>query len=124
MKYKVAFLNKPLAYYNQDVEEVNRGVRRVHAPKNHMLWNVDFLAEEEKSNPDYKQLIDNLRIYGLLSYFLSKEYHEVAKQELAKVDWNKQPEKTWRQYHQPLAWLRVKYAMLKIGARIKLMLVK
>lgn len=124
LKYKVAFLNKPLAYYNQDVEEVNRGVRRVHAPKNHMLWNVDFLAEEEKSNPDYKQLIDNLRIYGLLSYFLSKEYHEVAKQELAKVDWNKQPEKTWRQYHQPLAWLRVKYAMLKIGARIKLMLVK
>ena len=52
LKYKTAFLNKPLAYYNQDVDAANRGVGRLHKPAEHMLWNVDFLAEEEKNNPD------------------------------------------------------------------------
>lgn len=118
-KYKVAFLNKPLAYYNQDVDAANRGVGRLHKPEEHMLWNVDFLAEEEKTNPDYKQLIDNLRTYGLLPYYLSKEYHEAAKQELKKVDWSKQPEKTRKQYSKPLSVLRLEFALRRIASNCK-----
>ena len=94
LKYKVFFLNKPLAFYNQDVDAANRGVGRLHQPKCHMLWNLDFLADEEKSNPDYKQLVDNLRSYALYPYFLSRKYHEFARLELDKVDWSKQPKKT------------------------------
>lgn len=119
LQHKVAFLNKPLAYYNQDVDAANRGVGRLHKPTEHMLWNVDFLTEEEKTNPDYKQLIDNLRTYGLLPYYLSKEYHEAAKRELEKVDWNMQPQKTRKQYSKPIAVLRLENRLLKTAARIK-----
>lgn len=119
LKYKVAFLNKPLAYYNQDVDVANRGVGRLHQPEEHMLWNVDFLSEEEKNNQDYKQLIDNLRTYSLFPYYLSKVYHEAAKQELEKVDWKRQPEKVKKQYEKPLALLRVEERIKRCGVGIK-----
>lgn len=119
LKYKVAFLNKPLSFYNQDVDAANRGVGRLHKPAEHMLWNVDFLAEEEKTNLDYKLLIDNLRTYGLLPYYLSKEYYDAARQELAKVDWSRQRVKTRKQYSKPIAVLRLENRLLKTAARIK-----
>lgn len=123
LKYKVAFMNKPLSYYNQDVDGANRGVGRLHCPEYHMLWNLGFLADEEKRNLDYKQLIDNLRTYSIYPYFLSREYHDAAAQELAKVDWNKQPIATRRLYSRPLAWLRVNYAIKKTGSMVKQRLV-
>lgn len=119
LKYKVAFLNRPLSYYNQDVDLTNRGVGRLHKPEEHMLWNVDFLAEEENNNLDYKQLIDNLRVYGLKPYFLSREYHNDAMHELAKVNWNGQPVKTKREYDQPLVCLRIKYKLYAAGSAVK-----
>jgi hypothetical protein len=119
LKYKVAFLNKPLAYYNQDVDVAHRGVGHLHQPKYHMLWNLSDLELEEKSNHDLKQLIDNLRVYGLLPYYLSREYHEDAQRELAKVDWNKQLAETRRQYHQPLVISRLFSELKTIGSRAK-----
>ena len=115
LKYKVAFLNKPLSFYNQDVEVVNRGIGHLHDPQNNMLWNVGFLTDEEKCNPDYKQLIDNLRTYGLMPYYLSMDYHEAAVQELAKVNWGKQSLSTRREYRQPLTWLRMQFGIRKLG---------
>lgn len=119
LKYKVVLINRPLSFYNQDVDSANRGVGRLHNPEEHMLWNVDFLAEEEKINPDYKQLIDNLRTYGLLPYYLSRKYHEAAKQELKKVDWSRQPEKTRKQYSKPLSVLRLEFALRRIASNCK-----
>lgn len=124
LKYKVAFLNKALAYYNQDVDIANRGVGRLHKPTEHMLWNLEFLSEEEKTNPDYKQLIDILRTYGLLPYYLSTGYHSLAKQELAKVDWEKQPEKNKNLYKKPFFILKCREMFLKYGSLIKRKLVK
>ncbi|MFR9636421.1 MAG: glycosyltransferase family A protein [Rikenellaceae bacterium] len=54
LKYPVALLNRQLAYYNQDVDLKSRAVGRLHDPKTHMLWNLDYLSEEESKNPDYK----------------------------------------------------------------------
>lgn len=119
LKYKVAFLNKPLANYNQDVDGENRGVGRLHDPRNHMLWNLGFLADEEKGNTDLKQLLDNLRTFSLMPYLLSKKYHDEARRELDKVEWTKQPEKVTKVYHQPLFLLRAKQAMNRIGLSIK-----
>lgn len=108
LKYKVAFLNKPFSNYNQDVDVVNRGVGRLHKPENHMLWNLEYLEEEERTNPDYKQLIDNLRAYGLFPYYLSEKHHESAKTELAKVDWSRQPAKYRKLYRMPIGCLKIK----------------
>ena len=120
LKYKVAFLNKPLAYYNQDVEAANRGVGRLHRPEHHMLWNVGFLEDEEKVNPDYKQLIDNLRTYGLFPYYLSKDYNEAAKKELEKVDWSTQSNAVKRQYQYPMLFQRINYAVRRVGSKMKM----
>lgn len=119
LKHKVAFLNKPLAYYNQDVDVANRGTNHLHRPDAHMLWNLGFLDEEEKTNPDYKELIDNLRVNGLFYHYLAPEYHELAKKELSKVDWDKQSVKVRRQYNQPLPLLRIVVAVKRLGSRIK-----
>lgn len=119
LKYKVAFLNKPLAFYNQDVDVANRGVGRLHKPEEHMLWNLGVLEEKERANPDYKQLIDNLRVDGLLQYYLSRVYHEAAERELEKVDWERQPKKAKRQYQQPLIWLKLKHGLKKLGSMTK-----
>lgn len=119
LKYKVAFLNIPLAYYNQDVDTANRGVGKLHNTQEHMLWNLTDIEPLEKSNPDYKQLIDNLRVYGLLPYYLSKEYHKDAGEELSKVDWKKQPLKAWNQYHLPWKVARIIYHTKMMGSEIK-----
>ena len=119
LKYKVAFLNKPLSFYNQDVETANRGVGRLYKPQDHMLWNLDFLKNEEKTNPDYKQLVDNLRAYGLMPYYISKEYHNDAKIELDKVDWNQQPLRITRLYQKPIWFLKFLQTFMRLGSKIK-----
>lgn len=124
LKYKVLFLNKHLSYYNQDVEGVNRGVGLLHMPENHMLWNLDFLSEEEKKNSDLKQLIDNLRTYELMSYCLSRQFRDKARQELAKVDWAQQPNRMRKLYKMPLFVLYCRAVLLRCGSFIKRRLIK
>ncbi|MBR5081420.1 MAG: glycosyltransferase family 2 protein [Bacteroidales bacterium] len=119
LKYQVAFLNKPLSFYNQDVDVLNRGTNRLHNPQNHMLWNLSDLEPLEKSNKDYKLLIDNLRTYSLLPYYLSSAYQEAAKKELAKVDWSRQPIKTRIKYKKPLVLLRMENSVRSFGSKIK-----
>lgn len=124
LKHKVAFLNMPLSNYNQDVDIAQRGIGRLRDPQTHMLWNLDYLAEEEKTNNDYKQLIDNLRTYSLMPYYLSKEYRAAAKQELAKVDWSKQPSRINKEYRRPIWFLRSKRRFMKLGSKVKQWLIK
>jgi glycosyltransferase involved in cell wall biosynthesis len=119
LSHKVTFLDEPLSYYFQDSDPVWRGTGHLTDPKVHMLWNLDYLSEEEKRNPDYKQLIDNLRTYSLLPYYLSDRYRKAAKQELAKVDWKKQPRKTRSLFRYPVWLLKLRRRFLKTGSKIK-----
>ena len=119
LKYKVAFLNKPLSYYNQDVDVSNRGIGHLRKPEEHMLWNLTDLEPLEQTDQDYKQLVDNLRVYDLYPYFLSRDYHAAAAKELEKVDWEHQPRETQKRYQRPLAIQRINYALRKMGSRLK-----
>lgn len=119
LKYDVVFSNKALFFYNQDVEIKNRGVGPLHHPKHHMLWNLDTLSKEERTNPDYKRLIDNLRTYELMPYYLSSEYRKYARKELAKVDWELQPSRVRALYQMPVFLLRCRQAFLQCGSWIK-----
>lgn len=119
LKHKVVLLNKPLSNYNQDVDITYRGTHHLREPKEHMLWNLGYLESEEKNNPDYKQLIDNLRTYGLLPYLLTHQYHNAAQQELDKVDWNRQPTKTRQLYQRPIFYLKIRMHILKMGSKLK-----
>lgn len=87
LKYRVAFLNKPLAFYNQDVEAVNRGVvRKGYDPDSFMTFHFDQFQEEEKRNHDLKVLLDRLRVYSLLRFRLINAHPERVNKEIAKVD--------------------------------------
>jgi len=119
LKYKVAFLNKPLAYYNQDVDAVNRGVGKLYEPQEHMLWNLTDLEPQEGLNKDYKNLVDALRVNGLMEYYLSPKFGNAAKKELDKVDWNLQRTKVLKQYRKPLFWLRCENRLKILGSRLK-----
>lgn len=119
LKYKVAFLNKPLAYYNQDVDLVNRAVGKMYEPQEHMLWNLTDLEPFEEDNKDYKLLVDALRVNGLLKYYISPKYGDAAKKELDKVDWKLQRTKVLKQYRKPLIWLRCENRLKIIGSRLK-----
>lgn len=124
LQSKIAFLNEPLSFYFQDSDPKWKLVGRLHDPSVHMLWNIDYLYEEERCNPDYKRLIDRLRVYSLYPYFLSREYHDAASNELAKVDWDKQSKRVQSLYHLPLFWLRCRQLLLKYGSSIKQSLIK
>lgn len=124
IKYKVAFLNEALSNYFQDSDFAWRAVGHLTEPQHHMLWNLDYLADVEKTNPDYKQLIDNLRTYSLLPYYLSERYRDIAKKELEKIDWNKQPNRTRRLYKTPILFLVVRKYFLSIGSKIKQWLIR
>lgn len=119
LKYKVAFLNKPLSYYFQDLPASQRAVGRLHDPKTHMLWGLDDLEPVEKTNEDYKRLIDKLRVTGLYQYYLDKRYKNAAIQELKKVDWGKQPLSVRLRYKMPVVLLRMWYSFMVFGSKVK-----
>lgn len=121
---KVAYLDEPLACYFQDSNPVWRGTGHLTDPQAHMLWNLGYLEPEEKTNPDYKRLIDELRVNGLLSYYLSDKYRETARTELAKVDWSKQPLKIRMRFKSPVSILRFRKTVKKHGSRIKQTIIK
>ena len=135
LHYPVAFCEKPLAYYNNDVPASLRATRNLHAPQYHMIFNLESLESEIENlslvhsfTPSlitsWKQLIDKLRVSGLMDYWLSDEYHAAAATELAKVDWSKQPKNAKAQYEKPLWYLKAKRRFMQIGSWCKQELIR
>lgn len=108
LKYKVVFLNKPLAYYNQDVEVTERGVKtKGYDPDSFMTFHFDCLVEDEKTNPELKVLLDKMRVYSLLRFRFENVYSERVEAEIAKVDFSN-VDKIYRFYYKApyaLVWL-------------------
>ena len=107
LKYKVAFLNKPLSYYNQDVEDVNRGVvKKGYDPDSFMTFHFAQFEEQEKTDHDLKVLLDRLRVYSLLRFRLINAHKNRVDQEIAKVDFSNVDKKYWFYYKlpYPLIW--------------------
>ena len=131
LKYKVAFCEKPLAYYNNDVPAHLRATRNLHAPKHHMLFNLQPIEAEIGCNvesvmckDEWKELLDILRVSGLMEYWLSDEYHDIAAAELAKVDWSKQPRSAKAQYEKPIWFLKAKRRFMQVGSYCKQKLIR
>ena len=153
LQYPVAFLNEPLAWYNNDVPVNLRATRNLHASEHHMLFRLELLgdkamrllgdeakgdenseADTNASTPytlhptpseaDWKRLIDKLRVGSLLEYWMSKEYHDIAAQELAKVDWSKQPDSVKRIYKTPIWMLKAKRLVMKWGSWCKQLIIR
>lgn len=148
LQYKVAFLNEALAWYNNDVPVNLRATRNLHHPNNHMLFRMELAFDDEEivnqqhkqlisnnfrgnqlpaatketkilTTEDWKRLIDKLRVGGLLEYWMSDEYHDLAAQELAKVDWSKQPRSVKQMYKTPIWMLKTRRQVMKWGSAVK-----
>lgn len=136
LRYKVAFCEKPLAYYNNDVPASLRATRNLHKPQYHMLFHLEPLEQElarrESDSPSFRKgqgvgfhlLLDKLRISGLLDYWMDERYHETAVAELAKVDWSKQPKSAKAQYEKPVWLLKAKRKFMQIGSYCKQCIIK
>ena len=151
LQYPVAFLNEPLAWYNNDVPATLRATRNLHAPEHHMLFRLEVaigllgyqaIRQENgaaetttphrpiaqspycPTNDDWRRLIDKLRISGLMEYWLNKRYHDLAAEELKKVDWSKQPLSVIRMYKTPIWMLKAKRTYMTLGSYIKQKLIK
>ncbi len=131
LHHKVAFLNNAIAYYNNDIPASLRATRNLHAPEFHMLFKMQYLesvVENENSvienRADWKQLLDKLRVNALLEYWMSDEYHDIASQELTKVDWSKQSAKVCKIYKTPIWWLRSKMNFMRVGSWVKQRLIR
>ena len=153
MHYPVAFCEDALAYYNNDVPVNLRATRNLHHPNNHMLFRMELAFYDEEivnqqhkqlisnnfrgnqlpaatketkipTTEDWNKLIDKLRVNGLLEYWMSDEYHDLAAQELAKVDWSKQPISIKRMYKTPIWMLKVKRQVMKWGSVVKQLIIR
>lgn len=125
LHYPVAFCEEPLAYYNNDVPVALRATRNLHAPEYHMLFLLEPIEQiiaqlqYEEVKHDWKLLLDKLRVSGLLEYWKDDRYHEVAAEELKKVDWSLQPSSALRTYKMPICFLRVKRRFMQVGSYCK-----
>lgn len=122
LHYPVAFCEKPLAYYNNDIPASLRATRNLHKPEHHMLFLMEPFEKEiaqlqdTSLKDDWKRLLDTLRVGGLMDYWLSDEYHDIAASELAKIDWSRQPRSAKAQYEKPIWFLKAKRRFMQIGS--------
>lgn len=127
LHYPVAFSEKPLAYYNNDVPASLRATRNLHTPAYHMLFRLDEIEHiindqlpmTNDQSAAWTQLLDKLRISGLMDYWLSEEYHDAAAEELKKVDWDRLPRSAKAQYEKPIWLLKAKRRFMQVGSAIK-----
>jgi len=117
-KYKVAFVNKRLSNYNQDVDIKNRAVdEKLYLPHEHMLF-ADYGTLIQ--NSDFIKLYEVLAVYGLMPYYLAlKNKAEVIKI-LTTIHWENHAFK-YRLMYRILPRIVVKwwYKGLKWGSKIK-----
>lgn len=119
LKEKIAFLNKALSNYNNDVSAKHRATRNLHVPGGHMVFNMSHLEKVEEQSEVWKALCDRLRVDGLVDYWLSNEYHEAAALELEKVDWRKQSRQIACMYRLPRWVVRARQMFWQLGSRVK-----
>lgn len=117
-KYKVAFLNRQLSNYNQDVDVTNRAVdEKLYLPHEHMLF-ADYSFIQNKTG--FTRLFEVLAVYGLMPYYLANRNKAEVRKILNSIHWENHAFK-YRLYYRFLPRLTVKwwYKALKFGTKIK-----
>ena len=116
LQYPVAFLNDPLAWYNNDVIANQRVTYNLHKPEYYMLFNLDKVFNDDNklknNNKEYWELlIDKFRLLGMHEYWLDCKYHNIAQKEIDKVDLNRHKD-LYNKLYKTSWWLQ--YLMQKI----------
>ena len=123
IKHSVAFLNKPLASYHQDVDLTNRAIgEKLYKPQEHMLF-TDY--SEFKNNPDFVYLYERLALYGLLPYYLKGKNKKEVEVILAQIHWDQHELKYRLKYiFLPKMFVLLWENLLKYGLVVKRYILK
>lgn len=126
LRGKVAYLNTPLAYSNQDVAIQSRAIggHKLYHPDAHFVFNLTYLKPAEQQSAALKRLLDGLRVRVLLPYHLANEYAADVRAVLAEVDFSQQPAYYRRAYQSPTPLVRLYFALLRMGSLCKRALVQ
>ena len=125
LKYKVVFLNKPLAYYNQDVDSLHSGThKKRYDPDAFMTFHFGQFADYEVKNHDLKMLLDRVRVYTLMNFRKYNLYPERVQKEISKVDFSNVESKYKFYYHAPYWIVNVYCRVLQLLSQIKQKLLK
>lgn len=125
LKNKVAFLNKPLAYYNQDVDSLHSGThKKRYDPDTFMTFHFDQFMDDEAQNHDLKLLLDRIRVYSLMSFRKYNIYPEKVQKEISRVDFSNVESKYKFYYHTPYWMVNAYCRGLQLLSKIKQKLLK
>jgi glycosyltransferase involved in cell wall biosynthesis len=119
LKHKVVFLNKPLAYYNQDIDAATRGVKTIgYDPDSFMTFHFDQFDDYERTDKDLKVLLDKQRVFSLLGYRLGGLYEDRVRMEIQKVDFDNVERKYRFYYKAPYVFVRFYAELVRVFARV------
>jgi glycosyltransferase involved in cell wall biosynthesis len=126
LKHPVAYMNKPLAFSNQDLPADNRAVGNpeLYNPENHFIFNLGYLEAQESSDPVLKCLLDGLRVRSLQQYYLKGKFSAETTELLKSVDFSKQPLYYRFIYKSPKPLVKLFFSVCRIGSKIKQELLK
>jgi glycosyltransferase involved in cell wall biosynthesis len=126
LNYKIAYSNKALSFYNQDVDQKKRalGKEKHWQPHEHYIFNLDYLSKEEDNNSNLKKLLDGLRVRSLLKYYINEWNKPEVNRILSKVDFNDQPAYFRRIYRCPQNIVKAWFFIKSAGSYIKQNLIR
>lgn len=120
LRHKVAFLNKPLSNYNQDVYAAPRALGSLPQPQTQFAFCTEYLKDEMARDASLKYVVEFVQITCLRDYYLSKAYHAEAKKVLDGIDLASHQSRQYADYlKRPLWYNRVYDKLGKIAVKIK-----
>lgn len=120
LHHKVAFLNRPLSNYNQDVDAAPRALGSLPAPKSQFAFCADYLKKEMENDAELKQVVEFVQIICLKDYYLSKAYHAEAKKVLDGIDLKSHLSKAYADYlRHPVWYARLSDKLSRILVRVR-----
>ncbi len=126
LKYKVAYLNKEMAFSNQDVNHNHRalGNNKYYHTSTHFIFNLSFLENEVANNKPLKKLLDGLRVRSLIRYHLNGKYKNEVAIEIGKVNFTEQSNYYNFIYKYPKSVVNIFFMLKKIGSLTKQRLIR
>jgi glycosyltransferase involved in cell wall biosynthesis len=112
-KYKIAYVNKYLSYYNQDANPKNRAITKIFPKENFYIFNLSEVESYEKTNSFLKKLLDMLRCRSLVQYYCLGLYEEEIAEILKKVDKSNFPMLLRLLYSLPSSIIKIMYLVYK-----------
>ncbi len=119
LKYQVYYSNKPLAFYNQDVDTTNRavGAKKKWKKEEHFLFSLKQFDLIE--NQDLKYLLEGIKLRASVNFYIQKHYLEEIKAIIEDIDLTKHDKKASFYFRFPRFYVTSYVKLKSIGSQIK-----